>query len=240
MKQEKKFTIREVSPKIFVISFNSQYELCMTFVRIQEFYESPKFKGKYFCLEEFMDWWAEKYGKGVFTYTKVWNGFNIPGETLKEWMALFIRKENIYLRLRERQLIEGIRKCCNVKSREDIPDDIYIIGVDRSDGSIKRRECQSHEIAHALFHRNHRYRIKCLSLLSRLKSTKRGMMVYGQAENILKHRGYCDDVIDDEMQAFFSTSIIDDGSLLMARNDFKKNYLKSVKSKKIEKVLKRG
>ena len=44
-----------VLPNVYVLNFDTQYELCMSFVRMQEFYESPKFRGKTFELEEFID-----------------------------------------------------------------------------------------------------------------------------------------------------------------------------------------
>ena len=61
----------------------------MSFVRMQEFYESPKFKGKYFTLEQYMDYWSKEFGKGSFTYPSVWDGFNIPGKVLSDWWDRF-------------------------------------------------------------------------------------------------------------------------------------------------------
>ena len=57
-------TIRKVIPNVYCVTYDTQYDLCMSFVRIQEFYESPKFKGQYFTLEEYMDYWAEEFGSG--------------------------------------------------------------------------------------------------------------------------------------------------------------------------------
>jgi hypothetical protein len=88
-------------PHVYLFTFDSQYDLCMSFVRMQEFYESDsnKFRGKYFTLEKYMDYWSKKFGNGVFTYTKDWNGFNLPGKKLVEWLDVFERDQ------REREII---------------------------------------------------------------------------------------------------------------------------------------
>lgn len=56
------------------------WDLAMTFLRMQEWYESPnpKFARKHFTLEEYMRWYQKAYGNGAFTYPKDWTGFNVP------------------------------------------------------------------------------------------------------------------------------------------------------------------
>ncbi|MEK7106247.1 MAG: ABC transporter ATP-binding protein, partial [Patescibacteria group bacterium] len=68
---------------IYLVEAPTQYALASTFLRFQEHYESPKFRGQFFSLEEFMDWYAEEYGN--FTYYKDWTGFNIPSYILKSF-----------------------------------------------------------------------------------------------------------------------------------------------------------
>ena len=50
------------SQNIILAIFDTQYDLCSTLVRIQEFYESDsdKFRGKLFTLDEYMDYYATK------------------------------------------------------------------------------------------------------------------------------------------------------------------------------------
>jgi hypothetical protein len=81
-------TLREVAPNVYLMTYDTPYELCMSFVRVQEFYESPEFKGKYFTLEEFIDWWSlnESKIKGSFDYPARWSGFNIPGTVILNWL----------------------------------------------------------------------------------------------------------------------------------------------------------
>jgi len=45
---------RDLSDKIHLMIFDNQKELTTTFLRFQEHYESPKFRGKIFSLKEFI------------------------------------------------------------------------------------------------------------------------------------------------------------------------------------------
>ena len=64
------------------VQYNTRYELCSSFMRMQEFYESdiPCIKDNYFTLEKFMDEYAKK--NGGFSYTMDWSEFNIPIDLL--------------------------------------------------------------------------------------------------------------------------------------------------------------
>ena len=46
----------------------SQYWLTSTFLRFQEYYESPKFRNLGFSLEEFQDWYVTTRDHGEFSY----------------------------------------------------------------------------------------------------------------------------------------------------------------------------
>ena len=71
--------------KIYLVLFKTQYQLAATFMRFQEYYDSPQFKGKIFSVEEYMDWYANVNGK--FSYFEDWPAFNIPSQTLKMFFA---------------------------------------------------------------------------------------------------------------------------------------------------------
>ena len=75
----------KISGNIFCLKFDNNYDLCMHFLRAQEFYESPfpEFKGKNFNLIDYMEKYAKAYGDNVFTYPGDWCGFNIPSNVLK-------------------------------------------------------------------------------------------------------------------------------------------------------------
>ena len=57
---------QKVAKGIYLLRFRTQYELAATFLRVQEHYESPKFHGRVFSLEQYMDWYAAD--RGNFTY----------------------------------------------------------------------------------------------------------------------------------------------------------------------------
>ena len=79
--------VKEIIKNIFHISFSTQHELASTFLRFQEYYESPKFRGKIFSFYEYKKWYTANSPKGKktgkFTYYKDWGGFNIPSYVLK-------------------------------------------------------------------------------------------------------------------------------------------------------------
>ena len=60
---------------IFLVRFDTQYALASTFLRIQEHYESNRFRNRVFSLEQYMDWYAAEFG--AFTYFEDWSGFNV-------------------------------------------------------------------------------------------------------------------------------------------------------------------
>jgi len=75
-----KTNIRE---NIFLLDFETQEELTSTFLRFQEFYESPEFQGKIFTLQEYKAWYTKL--KGKFSYYTDWGGFNIPSRILESF-----------------------------------------------------------------------------------------------------------------------------------------------------------
>ena len=67
---------RRLADGIYLVRFDSQYALASTFLRIQEHYESSRFRGRVFSLEDYMDWYAGRFG--AFTYYQDWSGFKRP------------------------------------------------------------------------------------------------------------------------------------------------------------------
>ena len=125
-----------LAPGIFVLRFKSQYTLASTFLRFQEHYESSRFRGRIFSLEEFMDWYAGRFG--AFTYYQDWSGFNVPSSALKP----FYDGRFDPLSRKERRLLALFRK-------ERKP--FYVIGI-TADQDLQ------HEIAHALYFTQPEYR----------------------------------------------------------------------------------
>ena len=201
-------TIREIVPKVYCLTYDTRYNLCMSFVRIQEFYESQRFKGKYFTLEDFMDYWSLEFGNGSFDYPSRWSGFNFPGKVLDNWISLFTVSN---LRDKENILVNKILR----KSKFDLKD-IYVIGTHKDNKTKERNDIIEHELAHAMYCIYPKYKQSCDKLISTLKSTKWGMVKYVQTAGRLKDMGYCDDVIDDEIQAYWSTGNSKDSLLKFA------------------------
>jgi len=167
-----------IAPGIFLVRFKTQYELASTFLRIQEHYESSRFSGRIFSLEDYMDWYAEEFG--AFTYYEDWSGFNVPSTAFKPFYAgkfdPLTRKEKRLVRLFERE-------------REPF----YVIGVAKK-GS---REDILHELAHALFTTDASYR----------KAVQKEMRAYNTSsmERSLARMGYAKHVLQDEVQAYLAT-----------------------------------
>jgi hypothetical protein len=184
----------------------------MSFVRMQEFYESPKFKGKYFTLEQYMDYWSKEFGKGSFTYPSVWNGFNLPGKVLSDWWDSFDNDR----RDREKAVLD---KITDLMIKENITignmDKIYIIGT--HNGKYCNRIIE-HELAHALYCLYPEYRKSCQELLRKVSKKD-----YRDAKKILIRKGYCKKMIDDELQAYFSTDT-KNRELIESRKEFVNNF----------------
>src|ERR1700677_4556048 len=74
-------------PKVIHLKFKRKKDLTMTMLRFQEHFESPKFKNKFFSLEEFKAWYSTTTKSKKFTYYSDFNGFNFPSKTLKAFYA---------------------------------------------------------------------------------------------------------------------------------------------------------
>jgi hypothetical protein len=174
MNVSRKIVKSKVASGIFLLRFRTQYQLAATFLRVQEHYESPRFHGRVFSLEQYMDWYAERYGN--FTYYQDWSGFNVPSTALQPFYAGRFDP----LSEKEKRLLEMFRR---VRGR------FYVIGVFGRAGSSL-----THELAHALFFTDAIYR----------KAVQRAMLAYDTRtlERQLSKAGYARHVIPDETQAY--------------------------------------
>jgi hypothetical protein len=170
-----RITKRKIGKGIYLLRFKTQYQLAATFLRVQEYYESPRFHGRIFSLEEFMDWYAQRYGN--FTYYEDWAGFNVPSSALKPFYAgkfdPLSEKEKELLRL-----FKGLWER------------FYVIGIYDSDG----RDSLTHELAHALYFIDDGYRKAVQKAMSGYKTTKLARQIAAA--------GYAKHVIRDEIHAY--------------------------------------
>jgi hypothetical protein len=135
------FTITEIKPHIFCAKFSNQYSLTSTFMRAQEFYESPLkgIRNNFFTVEQFMDKYAEL--KSNFSYTNDWSAFNLPGHVVDDFISIF----SFDFTEKEKKLFLCIDKNRFVYKK------YYLIG-------IYKEENLNHELAHAYFYLFEDYR----------------------------------------------------------------------------------
>lgn len=165
--------------------YDTQYELTSSFMRMQEFYESPypEIKDKYFTIDGFLNVYT-MYGKnGKFRYFEDWSGFNIPGNVVLRffWKYLF------HFRTKERAIFKGL----SLKQLLGL-EKFYIIGT-----VIGQEKVIQHETAHALYYLKPKYKEEMDFLINELDDEKRE-----QWNTWLLNRQYCKEVLDDEIQAY--------------------------------------
>ena len=151
--------------------------LAGTFMRFQEYYESPEFKGRVFSIEEFVQWYAGIHGS--FSYSQDWYGFNIPSKALEP----FQKGEFNPLTKNEQKLL-------NICKNEE--GNFYVIGV--TPNAEYFIETVKHEFVHGAFYCNQKYQndvVKCLRD-SKIFNIEKG----------LSKMGYHQDVFADEANAY--------------------------------------
>lgn len=195
---ECRFKIKKTSPApgVIYLKFQNQYEVCSTFMRLQEFYESPfkPIRGKVFSLELLMDLYAKQQGN--FTYTSDWGGFNVPGHVVNDFYDKFYDG----LLAKEQRLYDMIYETDGMGNQVP-PEDLeryYVIGL-YEEGSL------DHELAHALYYLNDDYRRVVNALVKALPKTT--------GETIKKwllDKGYSKPLVVDETNAYLATDCKDE------------------------------
>jgi hypothetical protein len=168
----------KIASDIYLLQFDTQYELTATFLRVQEYYESPRFHGRIFSLEQYMDWYANQHGN--FTYYQDWSGFNVPSTAFMP----FYDGSFDPLSQKEHRLLTVFRR---------LRKPFYVIGVFGRGATSLR-----HELAHALYFVDHSYR-------DRVRRAIHGYKTVG-LEKALAKAGYAKHVIHDELQAYLIAS----------------------------------
>lgn len=157
---------------------DSQKELGETFIRFQEFYESPskQFKNKTFTMGAIKSWYSSEYGSDM--YSDYWVGFNIPSVVLEPFRSGLFDP----LTTMEQNLLDIF------KYRHD---KFYIIGAQNN--SVLR-----HELSHALYGYSEKYKTEINSYIQKHNTKFKKIQTY-----ILK-KGYCKEVLNDEIQAYIT------------------------------------
>ena len=182
-----KYKIKCVAPKVYCIEFDKMYDMAMTFLRCQEFYESPKFKGQRFTLIEFMAWYSKEWGGDCFTYASDWAGFNMPASIVKDCLLPVPIDFNIY----DDAMLTIHNQCRKLCGSEDF----YIIGV------LKNHDAFDHELAHGFYYTVPEYKKAMDEALKELPSMQK-KRIY---KHLKKWGGYSSNVLKDEAQAYLAT-----------------------------------
>lgn len=171
----------EVLERVFLVESPDRRELARTFLRFQEHYESPRFRGRVFTREQFEAWHAGE--RGAFTYYDDWSGFNVPSWALEPFFAGLFDP----LDARERRLLELFRG-------ERAP--FYVLGA-VGDGRTVDLATLEHELAHGLYSTCGAYRRDVRAALAN-EDTR-------ALEAELVELGYCAQVLQDEVHAYLLT-----------------------------------
>ena len=170
---------QEVGKNIYLLKFGSQKELTSSFLRIQENYESPKFRNKIFTLAEFKKWNPASLGKTKFTYYSDWNGFNVPSYVIERF-----REGNFNpLSSKEKAILEAL---------DGLDGEFYVIAIHGQ----KTTRTLRHEMIHGLFYTNPSYREKVENLILEYQVS--------ELKHALRKMGYCSEVLVDEINAYLA------------------------------------
>ena len=178
----------KIQKNVYILKADSQYELAITFMRLQEFYESSfdDIRGHYFTVEQYMDRYAGEFGN--FTYTSDWNGFNIPGEVA----VRFFKEFKGELTKHEEELREILSPALGSTKKVRF----YIIGVHGDN-----KDVLEHELGHAMFYLSAGFNAAMTNHLATIHP-----FIKKRIFTKLQKMGYGYNVLADEAQAYLSTS----------------------------------
>ena len=190
------FDIIEIRPNVFHVDYPTQYQLTSTFMRLQEFYESPydDIRGHFFTHEQYMDRYAEDRGK--MSYFTDWSGFNVPSSAI----SLFMDKFGYSLNVKENALMVPLMSMVAPRLEANPNYRYYLIGT-----YGMKTDTINHELCHAYWFIDPEYRQQKIALIE--KHYPMGSEEYKSLADGLIELGYADDeeILDDEIQAFAST-----------------------------------
>ncbi len=194
---EGEVTTSQPIPGCVLLTFPNSFMMNWWMFRIQEFYESPEFAGKYFTTKRYMAWYAalehnrKKKSPNIsgFDYLTRVIGLNIPGISFSAFFGEF--EEHNDVRSEEYTLRRLVMAELNV-SKANLLLDFYVIGTFPT--TCKEDDALAHEIMHARYYLDDDYRATVQELVFKHWSPA--------LQKALLKRGYCNEVLIDEMHAF--------------------------------------
>ncbi len=195
--------ISKLASGMYHVCFRSQQPLGKTFVRFQEYFESPRFRHHFFSLPAFRHWYIAHSPAGLetgrFTFYQDWGGFNVPSHILQP----FYQGKFNPLTIHEHRLLDAFAD----KRKEKF----YLIGTYGNHTKAILR----HEIAHALFYLNSAYRKEVIRAVHQLSRVQRK----GINSFLASTKGYHPHVWLDETHTYIMTlldELRDDGNIDIA------------------------
>jgi hypothetical protein len=176
-----KVEIKKIGESIYHLEFANQRKMAKTFVRFQEHFESPKYRGKVFTFKEFKKWYKKK-NKGKFSYPDDYVGFNIPSAVLRP----FYEGKFDPLSEKEKWLLEQFKQTAGR---------FYIIGTFKEKSKKSAEQTFRHELAHALYYTNEAYQQEVNDVLKSVDLTKLNKAFAKEAD-------YHESVFLDECHAY--------------------------------------
>jgi len=172
----------KITKNIIQLHFQTQEELCKTFCRFQEHYESPsdRFRNKIFTLGEYRAWYTDMFG--AWSYYSDWNGFNIPSWVLTPFKAGLFDP----LLSEEQKLVDLFR---------DKSGRFYVIGTHEG-----HKSAIGHEICHALWYLDDVYQLAAETIVNTMENES----VIQEIKSWLLGQGYCENMLEDEIHAYIA------------------------------------
>ena len=183
------YSLVQAAPGFYIVKCADSYELGMLFARVQEYYESPmdEYRGKNFCLFEFMNRYRKNKGRESFSYPLDWGGYNVPSSSFEPCLRGVGKVD--YITPYDHEMLVILHM---IRAEQPIGP-FYLIGVEEFDGMVI-----NHESAHALFYLNGNYRAD-VELQIKYGISK---SLYDKLEKRLLEEGYTHSVVIDEIQAY--------------------------------------
>lgn len=184
---KKRIRLTRIGNSVYSLQVKNANLRGLIFCKPQEYYEgySDQFRNQAFELEDYIKWYKEFYGKKSFDYGANWAGFNVPSYVLEECFAKV--KTITYYDKIMLSVMDTIKQTESGK--------YYLVGVDYKNGVLY------HEFAHAMFYLLDEYKTGMLDLISKIKRKE-----FKNLTKKLDNMGYPENVMNDELQAYISTS----------------------------------
>lgn len=182
------YTIKNLTPAIIHIEFDSIQQMSTALGRVQEFAENPKFQHQIVTWSRLKKYHKSKGNRR--TFNNAWLGFNIPGWAFKE----FYQKCD-HFKPKEKEVIEAVLAL-------KLPSKFYVITDADKSSRKERNKASVHEFAHAMYATNDDYRATAQILLNEYPETPALLLK-------IKRMGiYSEDTWEDELHAYITTDTL--------------------------------